>query len=74
MSAQEFKDARAKLGLTVIEMAKLLGVHKVQIRRYQTPEDLESHREVPPDKATMVRTFLAGYRPADWPKPKKRKK
>lgn len=67
MTPKQFKEARHKLGLSVSQMAKALGVSDIQIRRMQTPPDKGSHREVQTTTEKLIHAYLDGYRPADWP-------
>ena len=67
MTPKQFKEARHKLGLSVSEMAKALGVGEVQVRRMQVAVGMESHRAVMPTTEKLIRAYLDGYRPADWP-------
>lgn len=67
MTPIEFKRARAKLGLSVSEMADALGLSPLQIRRMEMPGDRSSAREVQPPVAKLIIAYLHGYRPKDWP-------
>jgi transcriptional regulator with XRE-family HTH domain len=67
MTPKQFKEARRKLGLSVSQMAKALGVSDMQIRRMQIAPDKGSHREVQPTTEKLIRAYLDGYRPKDWP-------
>lgn len=67
MTPTELKEARRKLGLSVKQMATLLGVHPIQVRRMELDESLASHRPVMPTTERLIRAWLDGYRPADWP-------
>jgi hypothetical protein len=68
MTPKQFKAARDRLGLSVSQMAKVLGVTEIQIRRMQTAPDKGSHREVQATTEKLIRAYLDGYRPADWPR------
>jgi transcriptional regulator with XRE-family HTH domain len=68
MSPLEFKAARQSLGLTVSQMAEMLGVHPVHVRRMEMPCDHSTTaRVVTPATARLVTAYLDGYRPRDWP-------
>lgn len=69
MTPAEFKEARRALGLSVAQMADMLGVTSVQVRRMELREDAGVHRPVMPTTARLVRAYLDGYRPRDWPTP-----
>ena len=69
MSPKEFKAARLKLGLSVKDMAGLLGVSPVHVRRMELRKRLTAHRAVPKATAKLVEAWLSGYRPSgNWPK------
>jgi len=61
------KEARHTLGLTLAELAPLLGYEGVNgarlVRRMESGD-----RTIRPAQARLVRAYLDGYRPADWPK------
>lgn len=67
MNPADLKSARHKLGLTLSEMAPMLGYtgeHGAQqVRRMETGE-----REIRDAQRRLVQAYLDGYRPADWPK------
>lgn len=58
--------ARERLGLTLEQMATVLGYQEVQRRQMQC--DLETgRRDIREPQRRLVEAYLAGYRPADWP-------
>lgn len=63
----KFKEARRKLGLTQSNMAFVLSVSPQHVRRMETDPDNNSARPVNGTTARLVRAYLDGYRPADWP-------
>jgi ribosome-binding protein aMBF1 (putative translation factor) len=67
MDHNEFTAARRKLGLSVSQLALMLGVHDVQVRRMATAPDKESHRPVNGTTERLIKAYLEGYRPKDWP-------
>lgn len=67
MNPDAFKAARHALGLSVADMARMLGVTDIQVRRMETREGLGSHRPVNGTTQRLVEAWLAGYRPPDWP-------
>lgn len=66
MTPQEFRAARHKLGLTLSQAAHVLGYEGThanqQIRKMEAGE-----REVRNPQARLMRAYLDGYRPQDWP-------
>lgn len=67
MDPDEIKQARRKLGLTQAELAHVLGLSPVTLRRYEMHPDTNSARPVHPTVARALRWLLAGYRPPEWP-------
>ena len=66
MTPEQITKARQKLGLTLEQFATLLG-YEGEARR-QMVYDLETgRRRVRPPQARLVRAYLDGYRPRDWP-------
>lgn len=66
MTPDQLKQARRKLGLTLEQMAHLLGYEGEQ--RRQMVYDLETgRRRVRPPQERLVAAYLEGYRPKDWP-------
>jgi transcriptional regulator with XRE-family HTH domain len=59
--------ARRALGLTQKQMAAAMGVTPQHWRKWEAVPPAKSAREMPPDKANLLRAYLEGYRPADWP-------
>lgn len=63
MTPTEFREARQKLGLDQVQAAKLLGYGAA-------PRISEIERGTRAPGASVVRllrAYLDGYRPADWP-------
>lgn len=66
MTPDQFAKARQKLGLTLEQFATLIG-YEGELRR-QMAHDLETgRRRVRPPQERLVRAYLEGYRPKDWP-------
>lgn len=66
MTPAELREARRKLGLTLEQMATMLGYQGSQ--RRQMMWDLESGRKpLREPQRRLVEAYLAGYRPPDWP-------
>jgi transcriptional regulator with XRE-family HTH domain len=68
MLAGELREARRILGLTVREFADMLGVRPQHVRRMETPPGQGAHRRVTATTERLVRAYLSGYRPRDWPR------
>jgi transcriptional regulator with XRE-family HTH domain len=66
MTPKQIEAARRTLGLTLSQMAAMLGYEGAQMR--QQANDLESgRRPVREPQRRLVEAYLSGYRPADWP-------
>ena len=67
MTPADFKEARHQLGLTMTDRAPLLGYYGKNgdrlIRRMEG-----GTRTIRPAQIRLMRAYLDGYRPADWPK------
>lgn len=72
MTPKQFKKARKALGLQQNELAKILGIAEVSVRRYEMDETTKNHRQVPEATAELMRAFAGGYRGSRWPKTLKR--
>lgn len=64
----QFQRARHKLKLTQKQLAHVLGLSEVSVRRYEMGDDCSNHRDIPEATAELMRCFLAGHRSARWPK------
>ena len=66
MSPDEIRQARQSLGLSLSQMAAMLGYEgeyaRSQVYRIETGE-----RPLRPCQRRLIRAYLAGYRPDDWP-------
>ena len=66
MTPDQLARARQRLGLTLEQMAMMLGY--VGEQRRQMMYDLESgRRTIREPQRRLVEAYLAGYRPKDWP-------
>ena len=66
MSPDAVIKARMRLGLTLEQMATMLGYEGVQ--RRQMMYDLETgRRPVREPQRRLIMAYLKGYRPNDWP-------
>lgn len=68
MTHEEFRAARARLGLTAKELGQVLDLPLRTIQRYETDPALSTARKVHPTVARAMRWLLAGYRPPEFPK------
>ena len=62
MTGAEFKAGREALGLTQTQLAKLVG-YGSQSRI----AEVEGRAVAPACPSRLLRAYLDGYRPADWP-------
>jgi transcriptional regulator with XRE-family HTH domain len=67
MTPEELKEARLALGLSVTQLADMLGVSHQHARRMTIPPDKGAHRPINRTVARLLRAYLNGYRPPDWP-------
>ena len=67
MTPADLKEARRKLGLSVKQMAHLIDTDPVSVRRMEGSEDAKTHRTPAPRMVRLIRAYLDGYRPKDWP-------
>jgi DNA-binding XRE family transcriptional regulator len=64
MTPDGIRAARKSLGLTQAQMARAL-----HFSRQATVSNMETGKApIKPQTAELVRAYLDGYRPADWPK------
>ena len=66
MTPHQLARARQSLGLTLEQMADMLGYEGAQARS-QVHHLETGRREIRPAQRRLVEAYLAGYRPADWP-------
>jgi hypothetical protein len=50
------------------EMADMLDTDPQSVRRWEMQPDAATHRKVPVRAMRLIRAYLSGYRPEDWPK------
>ena len=67
MTADEIKEARQKLGLSAPQLAALLDTDPQTIRRMEQSEAAKTFRRPSPRMVRLLRSYLDGYRPSDWP-------
>jgi len=68
MTHTEIRAARLALGLTQAELAKMLNVEEQTVRRMESHPDRSKHRKPAVRMVRLIRAYLDGHRPADWPK------
>lgn len=68
MTPLQMQKARQQLGLTLEQMATMLGYQGGQRRQMQY--DLEAGRRIIREpQRRLIEAYLSGYRPDDWPLP-----
>jgi DNA-binding XRE family transcriptional regulator len=68
MTPEQIREARRVLGLSARQLAPLLGYD-----RLPSVYDIEAGRERPSRAVVLLlRAYLAGYRPPEWPDPPRR--
>lgn len=71
MTPADIKQARAQLGLTQIQLGRMLGLDwsdaatRIYISR---AENGHPTRQLNPAQALLLRAYISGYRPDDWPR------
>lgn len=67
MTPNQLARARERLGLTLDEMAAMLG-YDGEHRRIMMHKLEQGVRPLREPQRRLVDAYLSGYRPADWPK------
>ena len=67
MTPAELKQARQSLGLTTAQLGAMLDTDAQTIRRMEQRADAKTFRSPAPRMLRLLRAYLDGYRPADWP-------
>lgn len=68
MTPEEIKQARFDLGLTTAQLGQMLDIATPRaMRAYMAPETSSTHKPAPVRMARLLRAYMAGYRPDDWP-------
>ena len=66
MRPLQMRESRLALGLSLEQMATMLGYHGTQRRQMQ--HDLETgRRPIREPQRRLMEAYLSGYRPPDWP-------
>lgn len=66
MTPTELKEARRTLGLTLEQMAAMLGYEGEQRRQLMHRIEI-GERTLREPQRRLVEAYLSGYRPSDWP-------
>jgi len=67
MTPTELKSARHQLGLTQAELARLLDTDARTMRSMEASPEASTFRKPAPRMMRLIRAYLDGYRPQDWP-------
>ena len=67
MTPHALAKARKRLGLTLSEMAHMLG-YEGEHTRSQVHHLETGRRDIRPAQRRLIDAYLSGYRPDDWPK------
>lgn len=67
MTPEQLKAARLKLGLSLDEMADMLG-YTGEHARSQAHHLETGRRTIREPQRRLMEAYLAGYRPPDWPR------
>lgn len=67
MTPGEIASARQALNVSIGELAKMLDSDAQSVRRWLMNETASTRRDMPPRAERLLRAYLAGYRPDDWP-------
>lgn len=66
MTPDQLAKARKKLGLTLDQMAEMLG-YDGEHARSQVHHMETGRRDIRPAQRRLMEAYLSGYRPRDWP-------
>ena len=58
------------MGLTQVQLALLLGVSHMTILAWEASPEKVNHNQISGPACKLMRYFVQGYRPDDWPKVK----
>lgn len=67
MTPDDIKNARARLGLGVADMAEMLETDENTLRRMEMRRDTKNARQPARRMTRLLRAYLDGWRPPDWP-------
>ena len=68
VTPKQLKEARLQLGLSVAQLADMIGVSHQHARRMTVDPDRGAHRPINATVERLLQAYLDGYRPRDWPK------
>ena len=69
MTPDDLREARRALGLTQAQLAAMLDTDMQSVRRMEMAPERSTARPPPPRVVRLLRAYLDGYRPGDWPQP-----
>lgn len=67
MTPDEIRAAREALGLTQQQLGALLDTDRQSVTRMEMDPEARTHRAPAPRMVRLLRAYLDGHRPADWP-------
>lgn len=67
MTGEEFKAARIKLGLSVQQLADILGKDTSTVSRWEAPPSASTKTTIDPTAIRVLEWMLDGFRPPQWP-------
>lgn len=68
MEPEDIKGARQQLGLSTSGLATMLDTDSQTVRRMEQNPEASTFRKPAPRMVRLIRAYLSGYRPEDWPK------
>jgi DNA-binding transcriptional regulator YiaG len=68
MTPKELKEARKTLGLTQDQMGRMLDTTGRVVRTMESDPSTSQHRTPAPRMERLIKAYLEGFRPDDWPK------
>lgn len=69
MTPEQIKGARHDLGLTTAQLGQMLDIKDERtMRKHMQPVESAQHKQPSPRMVRLLKAYLAGYRPDDWPK------
>jgi DNA-binding transcriptional regulator YiaG len=67
MTPDEIRRARVSLRLTQAQMGDVLETDAQSVRRWEMQPIAVTHRPPPARAVRLIKAYLSGYRPEDWP-------
>ena len=65
MTGADFRAARLSLGLTQVQMARILSTAPITIGRWEADDSLSTSRKVNPIAARVMEWMLDGFEPPE---------